>query len=77
MSKKLWIATGTLGVVSVLAGTGMAVADNGDDVQRPAGVEINENNQSAQTAGETQSAQSTVSAVSAQTAVSAVSTQSA
>ncbi|MGO1622512.1 hypothetical protein [Flaviflexus sp.] len=37
MSRKLWVATGTLGVLGIAAGTGFAVAGS-DDTPNPSGI---------------------------------------
>lgn len=61
MSRKIWIATGSIGVLSIVAGTGMAIGENNQQ-NTPGLYRDNTTNQSAQSARSTQSATSTPSA---------------
>lgn len=67
MSRKLWITTGTLGVISIFAGTGLAMADSGDERVAPG---LERHADSAQSTQSAQSARSAADTQSAQTAVS-------
>lgn len=77
MSRKLWITTGTLGVITIFAGTGLAIADSGGDQVTP-GIQrdAEQTAQSTPSAADTQSAHTTVSARTAVSPTHAVSAPS-